>query len=223
MDRDAFLDHLRGRLAAAEDPFTAHPVPDGDGVPLTAWPDDPRPASIRFLAALEEHGGAGRSVDGPQGLREFVADIVERHGIRSAVITDEPAATSTYGQLEDLGLEVRRFDSASAADADFGVTGAVAAISRTGTVVVDAASAGGRSASLLPDVHLAVVTHDQLVDTPADFWRTVPRRYGESMPSQVVLITGPSKSADVEGVLTIGVHGPRAVYVALIASVVTER
>lgn len=219
MDRDAFLDRVRERLGARTGTYsTAHPLHATDpvDVPRMRWPDDPRPAQEVFRDALEAHGGRARNVADQPGLEDLLAEVVRTHGIRTAVVTAEPDAALCGPLLRRHGVEVRPFDAPEAALSDLGVTGAVGAIARTGTVVLDAGSAGGRSASLLPDVHLVLCRTSSIVAEPSDLWRDVPRRYPDGLPSQLVLATGPSKSADIEGTLTVGVHGPRAIWVGLL-------
>lgn len=100
------------------------------------------------------------------------------------------------------------------AGADLGITGARAGVALTGSLVVDAARAGGRTVSLLPPVHLALVDADAIVAAPGDVWRAI----AEPMSSNVVQITGPSRSADIELIITLGVHGPRALMVGVLGS-----
>jgi L-lactate dehydrogenase complex protein LldG len=79
-------------------------------------------------------------------------------------------------------------------------------------MVVSSAAARGRAASLLPRVHLCVVRADRLVATPADVLRD--GRW-HPPPSNLVFITGPSRTGDIEQVMTLGVHGPTAVHVVV--------
>ena len=96
--------------------------------------------------------------------------------------------------------------------ADLGLTGAVAGVAATGSLVLDASVAGSRAAGLLPPVHVCVLREDQLVATPADVLH--PLRAGA--PSSLVLVGGPSRTGDVEQILTLGVHGPRHVHIVLV-------
>jgi L-lactate dehydrogenase complex protein LldG len=132
--------------------------------------------------------------------------------VRHAVVSHEPEAQAARGPLEALGVEVADHDPAVAVDADLGVTGAVAAIAATGSVVVDSDVAGGRAASLLPTVHLCIVTADSVVATPSDVFR----RGGRPLPSNRVIITGPSRTGDIEQIITLGAHGPVAVHIVLV-------
>jgi L-lactate dehydrogenase complex protein LldG len=96
---------------------------------------------------------------------------------------------------------------------EVGVTGVDAAIAETGTLALVSSADHPRTASLLPPVHVAVVRDEQLVPS----LRAAFRRLGSAIPaaSAVNLVTGPSRTADVELQLTLGVHGPGEVVVVL--------
>jgi L-lactate dehydrogenase complex protein LldG len=96
------------------------------------------------------------------------------------------------------------------ADADVGITGVRCAIAQTGTLVLT--SDKGRKASLLPMNHIALVRAEQLVPTMAEAFE----KYMD-IPTAWVQATGPSRTADIEQTLEIGVHGPGVVHVILIA------
>lgn len=96
-----------------------------------------------------------------------------------------------------------------------GITDVVAGIAETGTLVVRSGEGVSRGGFLVPPVHVAVVRASQLVPDMLDVWSRVAEK-GGGMPASVVMITGPSKTADIEGILVTGVHGPREVRVVLI-------
>jgi L-lactate utilization protein LutC len=66
-------------------------------------------------------------------------------------------------------------------------------------------------ASLLPRVHVVAVPRDALVETPGDLLRDLEHVFPDGLPSAFALATGPSKSADIDGEVVYGVHGPLAV------------
>ena len=103
-----------------------------------------------------------------------------------------------------------------AAGADVAVVHATAAVAQTGSVVVDSAANGGRALSLLPPRAMFVIDAQAIVDTPADVLRDRDRWWPDGPPSQIVMVTGPSRSADIEMTLTIGVHGPGTVHALII-------
>lgn len=94
------------------------------------------------------------------------------------------------------------FDRARIDDYQFGLTAAAGAIAETGTLILSDATTGQRLGALAPWVHIAAVRRAQLFpDIPAAL---------AAMPNDpnVIWVTGPSKTADVEGILIEGVHGP---------------
>lgn len=96
-------------------------------------------------------------------------------------------------------------------DAALGVTRCTAAVAETGTLVLAFDRQHPRATSLLPRRHLAVVAGADLVASLAEGLARVPT----PAPSAVSCVTGPSRSADIEQLLTLGVHGPEQVHVVL--------
>jgi len=96
--------------------------------------------------------------------------------------------------------------------ADVGITGVDFLIAETGSLVVSTAAAEPRSLSLLPPVHIAVATREQILPDLFDLFE----RFPSPLPSCVTIITGPSKTGDIELRLVTGVHGPGTVHVILI-------
>lgn len=97
-----------------------------------------------------------------------------------------------------------------------GLTGVDAAIASTGSAVIAAGPGRSRAASLLPTHHLMIVPSSRIYPTP-EHWFAELRRDGHHTEwlrrsGQIVFISGPSKSADIELSLTLGVHGPRVVH-----------
>jgi L-lactate dehydrogenase complex protein LldG len=215
MDRRQFLSVLRDRPQAPE-PRVSHPTMAGEGIPMPRYR---RPLDDLAAAFTEEATGLGvlvRRVD-VAGLEEVVSEVVASGSISTAISSRDPEAAAVLPYLEALGVEVIPFDGPrSGAGADLGVTGAAFGIAATGSLVVDSARAGGRTASLLPPVHLAILRSSRLLPTPADLMRAQRDHYPDGPPSQMVLITGPSRTGDIEFVLTVGVHGPKRLWVALI-------
>ena len=94
-----------------------------------------------------------------------------------------------------------------------GVTGADAALADTGALVLVAGPGRGRLCSMLPPVHVALVPLERLVRDLGAFLESRPGLLDEA--SNVAVIAGPSRTADIEMTLTHGVHGPRHVHVVL--------
>jgi L-lactate dehydrogenase complex protein LldG len=92
--------------------------------------------------------------------------------------------------------------------AGVGISSVDFAISETGTLVVCARSGQERVVSLVPPVHVAVVAQDQILPDLFDLFTELDRRGIDHLPGNLVLITGPSKTGDIELELTTGIHGP---------------
>jgi L-lactate utilization protein LutC len=99
------------------------------------------------------------------------------------------------------------------AAAEVGLTGCDAAIAETGSLVLLSGPGRSRAVSLLPPVHLAVVRSEDLCFSLGDVFRTHAGRLSQA--ASCTLITGPSRTADIELTLTLGVHGPGTVLVVI--------
>jgi L-lactate dehydrogenase complex protein LldG len=218
-DRAAFLATVRRAVNGGPGHSAARPVtplPDGVVPPIAYTAPSDGDLAAQFTDALTALGGVVRTVADAGALTSFVDDALASLGLDRVrvALTDEPecaALAYALGARDDVEL-VDYTDAAAIATADVGFTGARGAVALTGSIVVDAGRAGGRTVSLLPPLHVALVATETLVATPGELWRSL----GDPMPSNLVQITGPSRSADIELVITLGVHGPRALWVGLV-------
>lgn len=199
--QEQFLERIRSKLEGGTRAPLAIPP---DWAPII---DDPLE---RFATELEAvHGHAHRCLRAR--LASTVAEIVASYSASRVLLTrEEPLPPDLDQVIEGVGAEVTWWPEGGrdpAEAADVGVTGALWAVAETGTVVVTSAAPGGRAPSLLPTTHIAVVAASRMVDTVAALFREIaalPKR-----PSNLVLVTGPSKTGDIENILVQGVHGPK--------------
>jgi L-lactate dehydrogenase complex protein LldG len=110
---------------------------------------------------------------------------------------------------EVSGFVVHRGEAPSIEGA--GVSRAVYALVDTGSVVLAASPEEPRAASLLPNVHVTLVPEDVILAGLEELFAAV----GDDLPSSLAIVTGPSRSADIEQKLTVGVHGPGEVHVVI--------
>jgi len=94
---------------------------------------------------------------------------------------------------------------------EVGVTSAQAGIAETGTLVLDSSVERNRLVSLVPPIHIAILDASRIYPTLADVLALL--QSGDEVSPVITFITGPSRTADIELTLAIGVHGPQELYV----------
>ena len=172
-----------------------------------------------FKGKAEAVGAEVHLVPDPSAAVDFVVRFLGEAGV-----ADRPGARAVWadGSLLaglDRGALARQIPGltfavtqAAASDSKVGVTEVGFAVANTGSLAGAADDPAQRLASALPAIHLAVVRADALVpDLAALFQRLSP-----AQTRYLALITGPSRTADIERVLTIGVHGPERLVVVVI-------
>jgi len=215
MERAAFLDRVRRRLDLGFPPDGAHPLRPVDGVPAVHYEHPATDLVAALTEAVEANGGIGRIVTDAAGIDAVIDEFVRDAG--TAAVSRDPAAVAIVSRLRERGIRVIEPDTPQElADVPVGMTGTTGAIARTGTIVVDTGHAGSRTVSLIPATHVALVDARRIVPTPSEWWRRMPSWYPDGLPSQIVFVTGPSKSADIELNLTTGVHGPGRLVVVVL-------
>jgi L-lactate dehydrogenase complex protein LldG len=102
------------------------------------------------------------------------------------------------------------------------ITGCEFLIARTGSILVSSKQLSGRRAAVYPLNHIVVARTSQLVMHMKDALKAVKAKYNNEMPSMVSVITGPSRTADIEKTLIQGAHGPKEIYVFMIDDIPAE-
>jgi L-lactate dehydrogenase complex protein LldG len=167
-------------------------------------------------------------VDWPVVLR----DALDRHGCAKVAIG---AGSPLQPQLDAAlrGLAVRRYDEVIEAwkhelfdSVDAGITAVDGAMADTGTLVLQPGAHEPRCLSLVPPVHVAVLRASQLhASLPAAMAAlgvlARPGSAGGDLPTNLVLVTGPSKTSDIQQTLAYGAHGPKVLVIVLVDDVGT--
>jgi L-lactate dehydrogenase complex protein LldG len=102
------------------------------------------------------------------------------------------------------------------AGCDASITTCELLIARTGSIMMSSAQQSGRTVSVYAPVHICIAYTDQLVYDIKDALLRVKEKYAAKLPSLITLATGPSRTADIEKTLVVGVHGPKEVFCFLI-------
>jgi len=203
-----------------------HPVPEAAAVvPMTHVARRAELGS-KFVRELEAVGGQVLEVGSASEAIEKIAELARRMGARSAVSAEALTAdlARVDAELQRQGVEVicsgpvAKDDLAQMreriARADLGIVEADYAIAASGTLAAIANATRPRSVSLLPPTSVIILHIDRIVPDLAALMRTIgPEKVSDN---PLVLITGPSRTADIEKRIVLGVHGPKELYVVLI-------
>jgi len=162
----------------------------------------------RFCERLQAAGGSAERVAGTADVPGAVDRHLAAHG-RGRDLVVSPALELAWP--EGFHVECRAARDGDATT----VTGALAGVAETGTVVVASGSRSPTTLCFLPDDHIVVLPARQVVPHLEDAWARL-RAAGDPWPRAVNLITGPSKTADVEQTLQTGAHGPRRFHVIVV-------
>jgi L-lactate dehydrogenase complex protein LldG len=109
-----------------------------------------------------------------------------------------------------------QIDHPALADCDASITTCEYLVARTGTIVLSSAQQSGRTVSVYAPVHICIAYTDQLVYDVKEALQLLKTKYEGNIPSSITFATGPSRTADIEKTLVVGVHGPKEVYLFLI-------
>lgn len=180
-------------------------------------PDEPRvPGDTEArvgatLAAIERVSGKTQRIKNRIELVNALTELVRAERVRQAMLWENPFLheLGLADLLHELQVELvsPRADKHTLAQCDLGVTGADIVLPQTGTLALRTTPEQGEVVSLLPRVHLAIF---RPADMCADLREMLTR---VKHNSHVVLITGSSRTTDIEKTLALGVHGPKVFYV----------
>jgi len=205
--RASFLARVRAALGHGETAPPAATAPEVDERLVRLASGDREDLPALFERRAREVGMHVRRTPG-EGVADVLLEILDAAGARSVAISSGCAGETA---LAESGREIVRGGLDALYEVDAGVTEVQAALAETGTLVLHAGAGHGRGLSLVPPTHIAVLRASDIVPDMLDYW-ALPRPETSSR----VFITGPSKTADIEGELIEGVHGPASVHVILV-------
>jgi L-lactate dehydrogenase complex protein LldG len=207
MSRDNILHRIRTGIGRSAGQAVSEPPPVRLRVPEVAM--ELRIASM--IIRIEALAGRAMVSDDPCGLA--AAAITGKTAVASnAPFLAECGITSLPGVR--TGITDRDELRALCASADVGITSADYALADTGSLVMLSSPQEARLISLLPPSHIAVVPRERILTGLDELFTVLPTPAVQS--SSMVLITGPSRTADIEQILVRGVHGPGQIMVVIV-------
>ena len=209
--RAGILERVRAALSADPErrsaPSALPAVLSGRGVPEAERFE-------RFRATLERVGGRVERVASLEAAHERALALIRDRGVRRVALSDAPALASLHARLPPgVTVVVPDAPRAELLAAELGITCAQWGIAETGTLVLESARERHRLASLLPPVHVALLPARALLGALGEALAAVRSSTGAPASRTITFVTGPSRTADIELTLVVGVHGPRELHV----------
>jgi L-lactate dehydrogenase complex protein LldG len=190
---------------------------------MAAHAHGPRPAMptdllARFMKRATDMESTVERIADRAAIPEAVARYVDALELPLPIATQKSHKGVCWPEFSDLdwkgaGLDVEMRPTLG--DDRLGITGTFCAIAETGTLVVLAGADTPTATTLLPDTHVAVLRADRIVSGMEEAFALVRRETGQ-MPRAMNMISGPSRTGDVEQTIVLGAHGPFRVHILVV-------
>jgi L-lactate dehydrogenase complex protein LldG len=218
--RDAILARVRAALAhqgkqpqpaAARDARVARRAHG----PRPAMPDD---LVSRFLERATDMASTVERLPSRAAIPASIARYLDALELPAAIAAQKSHRGVCWPEFADLdwrgaGLEIE--SRPTTGDDRLGITGCLCAIAETGTIVVTSSAATPTATTLLADTHIVVVREGDVVAGMEEAFERVRARH-DVMPRAINMISGPSRTGDIEQTIVLGAHGPYRVHVLLV-------
>jgi L-lactate dehydrogenase complex protein LldG len=219
--RDAILASIRRSLGVTgneaprrrevADRIAGHPR----GIIPARGQGSPRERLDLFVRMVELAAGSVARVGDLADVPAEVAAFLRRHNLPTAARRGADPYLAGVPWERAGALEIS--PSASDGNALSSVSHAFAGVAETGTVVLTSGADNPTSLNFLPDNHIVVIEAKDVAGDYETVWQRLREKFGDGlMPRAVNLITGPSRSADIEQTLILGAHGPRRLHVIVV-------
>jgi len=173
---------------------------------------------LRFIRRAGDMESTVARVSHRNEIPGAVAAYLDTLESASALASPDPHGGVCWPEFADLdwaraGLSVE--PRTTLGDDRVGITGVFCAIAETGTLVVVSGADTPTATTLLPDTHVAIVAADRIVDSMEDAFALIRKERG-GMPRAINLISGPSRTGDIEQTIVLGAHGPFRVHILVV-------
>ncbi len=163
---------------------------------------------IQFALQLKETGGTFVYCENEKAISENIRILMKQKAWGDIFTFDE----RIYGLLTQEGIAVEK-DPDKFKSLKVGITRCEYLIARFGSIMVSSGLLSGRRIFSFPEIHIVIAAASQVVTEIKDALRGMQKRYTSDLPSQISIISGPSRTADIEKTLVMGAHGPKELYV----------
>jgi L-lactate dehydrogenase complex protein LldG len=210
-DRENILNAVRKALESTGDAKSACTLPELSRPRLEGTQET---LIGRFIEEVEAVSGRVHRLANIDSAARQLETLIRAGKTESLAVSRDPIARAISSRVLGRHVVVDPEDNQDAiAEADMGLTGVRLAIAEHGTLMLAPEDDHGRLAALLPPHHVAVLAVSQLVGTLAE---AIEHLASDSQPATITFVSGPSRTADIEQTLVIGIHGPALLDILLI-------
>jgi L-lactate dehydrogenase complex protein LldG len=209
--KEKVLKRIRNALISK----TANPYPDLD-MNSAVYEPITEALDITFAQELMKVGGQFIYCENMDEVLSTLKLLVQTNNFQPLFCNDR----KMFDTLVEAGIPVEN-DTKYLPDVRAGITFCEFLVARLGSVMVSSRSGPGRRMNIFPEVHIVFAQSSQLVPDLKHAFAALKEKYPQRLPSMVSVITGPSRTADIEKTLVMGAHGPKELYVFLIDDINT--
>ena len=166
---------------------------------------------VVFASKLLDNNGKFVYCENEQSALSILQSLMQEKGWDSIFTPDDELV-----KLLSTGNITTEQDESKFIDVKAGITRCEFLIARFGSVMVSSALSAGRRMFVFPESHIVFAYASQVVVELKEALKGMKEKYKSNFPSQVTVITGPSRTADIEKTLVMGAHGPKELYVFMI-------
>ncbi len=203
--RENILSNIRKGLNEMPMPI---PFPEADSLKNDIFAKSDLSIEEIFAQAFIQLGGKFVFCDNEQMLMENIVALNESRGWKQLLCSDK----RLLHLFQNNKLNIAELADPAIEKAEACITDCEVLVARTGSVIFSSRQYMGRSASIFYPVHIIIAYANQVVADIEDGLELMKKRYGTELPSMINLNTGPSRTADIEKTLVVGVHGPAEVF-----------
>jgi L-lactate dehydrogenase complex protein LldG len=190
---------------------TPLPFPQSEGT-ANVFPAPTQELEVEFAEQFTRLQGKFIYCINQQEFAFQFGSLVRKQDWEKIYCVEDKLIAPVLSQVED------RLVKADLAHADVAITGCEWLVARTGSIVMSSSQPSGRATSVYAPIHICIAFTNQLVYDLRDALNGAKEKFGNNFPSLLTFATGPSRTADIEKTLVVGVHGPKEVYVFLVES-----
>jgi L-lactate dehydrogenase complex protein LldG len=203
-DRSEILEKLSKAVSGRTNRVTLEASPK-------LYADIDGPLTCAFKENAEKVSAQVTLTSKPEDLIASLADMISENGWKEIMCAEKQLRDllSTYG----FPFECSEILSENT---EVAITGCEYLVADLGSVIVSSAQSGSRKVFVYPPVHVVIASSSQLVETLEEGYDLTVSKYGDNLPSLISVITGPSRTADIEKTLVLGAHGPKKLHIYIL-------